>query len=475
MIQRYIGPYQLSHWLRKHNYTCQVLDFLKSGPVYQFKTKTVYDLTLPFIDKDTLIIGVSSTFMVGDELPSNIVDNIKSIREQFPHIKFVLGGNKAETYKPSTTSLFDCVVVGLAEDILLELVRYYETGQGEPKGFRELPHKVKFYREANEKKFDIQTSDFKWADNDCIQPGEVLPLEVSRGCIFKCKFCQYPLLGRSKFDYTRSMDLIREELIDNYRRFGTTNYYILDDTFNDTVDKVSAFYEMTQSLTFKIRYATYLRADLLDRFPETIKMLKDSGLSGAHFGIESFHPEASKSVGKAWSGKKAKEFLPDLIHNQWNDEVAIHISMIVGIADEPSQSHWDSAKWLYENKIPSWNFKPLIIVKDDGRVFNSEFGKNAESYGYLHTDPTNLLHWEHKSSGWTWPNAVETANAIKDYYNKYPSFKKYDSWSVVGLTTLGYDFNMLLSTPRYDTDKEDMRKRRNNWLKQYLDSVRELK
>lgn len=476
IIQRYMGPYQLSHWLRKHDYSCQVIDFLQAGPIYKFRTSTVLDITEQFITDETLMIGVSSTFMLDRTLPSNIIEAIAVIREKYPKIKFVLGGNKAEIYPPEITSLFDCVVVGLAEDILLDLVTFYKTGTNEPKGFRELPHKVKFYREAINKKFDIQTCDHKWHDNDCVQPGETLPIEISRGCIFKCKFCQYPLLGRSKFDYTRSMDLIYDEMMDNYRRFGTTNYTLLDDTFNDTPEKVKAFYEMTQRLPFKIRFVCYLRADLLDRYPDEVWQLKDAGLSGAHFGIESLHPEASKAVGKAWSGKRAKEFLPWLMHEAWNDDVALRITMLVGIGEEPIESIYESAQWMRDNKMTSWSFKPLGIVPNDGRAFMSEFGREAEKYGYTHPNPNDIYYWEHSLNDWNWYKAIRVSEDITQNIGMTPDNPdaRYNCWAHMSLMTYGFTHETLLKTHRHSLDKTKLRKQRNKWLKQYLNSVRAL-
>jgi radical SAM superfamily enzyme YgiQ (UPF0313 family) len=476
LAQRYIGPYQLAHWLRKHGYSTQVIDFVVKGSQAKYKVSTLWNLTEKFVSDETLVLGVSSTFFMKREFPDNIAKVLKKVRKKYPNIKLVLGGNKAETYSPEITALFDCVVVGLAEDILLELVEFCDTGTGEPKGVRELPHKVKFYRESNQTRFNIEECDHKWADNDLIMPGETLPLEISRGCIFKCKFCQYPLLGRSKNDYTRKMEHIRAELVDNYERFGTTNYYLLDDTFNDTVDKVKSFYEMTQTLPFQIRYATYLRADLLHRFPETIQMLKDSGLRGAHFGIETFHPEMSKLIGKGWSGKHAKEWLPWLIHEAWNDEVVIHISMIVGLAREDGVTETvedlqESSKWFLENKIGSWNFKPLGIEKYDGRAFSSEFSLNADKYGYYHPDDERYGYWQHKATRWTYDNATYIA---KDILNKQRRGLKWDSWGAISMMTLGYEWDHVRTAKRSSFSKDEMRERATIWFKTYYQRLLDL-
>lgn len=469
LAQRYIGPYQLSHWLRKHGYTAQVIDFVVKGPDTGYPIDLLAWMTKRFIDDETLVLGVSTTFFLDREFSERLVIVLKYIKKTYPHVKLVLGGNQAESYNPDVTSLFDCVVVGMAEDILLELVEFYKTGKNEPKGVRELPHRVKFYRDSNQKRFNIEESDHRWAENDLIMPGEVLPLEISRGCIFKCKFCQYPLLGRNKNDYTRKMEHIKSELIDNYERFGTTNYYLLDDTFNDTVDKVKNFYEMTQSLPFKIKFTAYVRADLLHRFPETIPMLKDAGLAGVHFGIESFHPEMSKLVGKAWSGKHAKEFLPWLTHEAWNDEVLVHMSMIAGLARadgvmETFTQLKESVQWSIDNNIPSCNFKPLMIEKYNGSSFSSEFSKNIEEYGYYHPNPEEPLAWKHKSSEWTLDNAVYVANNLNA---RRDPITKFDNWVAFALLTLGYDWEEIKSTARIDFDEAERERRVKEWFKQY--------
>ncbi len=476
LVQRYLGPYQLSSWLEQHDVTTQVIDFTVSGPSKKVRPETIFRETKKFITKATQCIGISTTFFnsyFGSSIPENLIEAMNLVRQDYPQIKFVLGGNKAEQYGPEITKLFDAVVVGLAEDVFLNLINYWKTGKNEPKKRRPLNNAgSNFYYNDDvvDKTFDIQTSRHKWRDRDLIMPGEALPLELSRGCIFKCKFCQYPLLGRSKYDYTRSMDCVREELVDNYERWGTTTYFVLDDTMNDTVQKITEFHAMTQTLPFKIRYGTYLRADLLHRFPETIPMLKESGLIGAHFGIETLHTEASKAIGKAWSGKQAKEFLPKLIHEDWNDEVSIHCSMICGLPGETEQSLIESRDWLIENRIPSWNFKPLGITRHDQHIFTSEFSKNADQYGYTHPRPEEPFYWENTIDGWNWEKAKSFAKVLnrgKRGKDGQMLHVIYDSWSVVSLLTLGYKYEDLITKPRGQLDREELRRRRDIWIKSY--------
>ena len=149
-----------------------------------------------------------------------------------------------------------------SEDVVLEYVNHIIKGEEPPIGEMVVPMLSRdtdekprmFYHTARNKRYNIELDDFKWTEQDGIIPDEPLPLDISKGCIFACAFCQYPHIGKTKFDYIRGMNYIEDELRFNYEKFGTTKYYILDDTFNDSVYKMQASKEMTDRLPFKIRY-----------------------------------------------------------------------------------------------------------------------------------------------------------------------------------------------------------------------------
>jgi len=451
--QRYIGPYQLGHWLEQHGYTYQVIDFIQQAPIAHIGADRLVELTEKFITNDTLAIGLSSTFFAMQRgVPVFVLDAMRTIRARHPAIKFVLGGNMAENITADITEQFDAVVIGLAEDVMLELLNWYSSKGKEPRR-RIIPAtRTKYYYSDDAvKQFDIQTNAHKWADKDCILPGEVLPIEISRGCIFRCRFCQYPLLGRSKHDYTRSMDCVRDELVNNYERYGVINYYLLDDTFNDTVIKVEAFANMIASLPFKMRWVGYLRIDLLHRFPETIAMVKESGLKAALFGIESFGKEAALAVGKGFSASHAQEFLPELIHGHWNDEIAAHISMIAGLPGDTKESLNASIDWFHANRIYCWDFKPLWINQHQGqKIFSSVFSREAPAYGYewpnsqtpvpmneggkQHVWNEAVSNWVNRKTGWTYSLAEQVAMQLNSRKSK---LHQACIWDDMSLTTIG--------------------------------------
>lgn len=470
--QRYIGPYQLGHWLEQQGYTYQVIDFIQQGANTHIGTDRLVELTEKFIDADTLAIGFSSTFFIyGRDVPVFVLDAMRTIRSRHPNIKFVLGGNMAENITADITERFDAVVIGLGEDIMLDLLNWYAGTGPEPRR-RVIPttRARYYYGDDANRRFDIQTNAHVWADKDCILPAEVLPIEVSRGCIFRCRFCQYPLLGRSKHDYTRSMDCIQNELINNYERWGVTNYYLLDDTFNDTVTKVEAWANMTARLPFRIRWVSYIRADLLHRFPETIAMIRDSGIQGAFFGIESFGREAALSVGKGWSASHAQEFLPELIHEHWDDQIAVHISMIAGLPGDTKQSLNATVDWFHDNHIHSWDFKPLWILQhQDQKIFSSVFSREAAAYGYTWPDSQAPANWVNPKTGWTYSLAETVATQLN---SRKTALHQNDIWLDMSLKTIGIaDAHLRPSTA---TDRAVAVRNTQQWYLDYFDRLQAL-
>jgi len=440
IFTRYVGPYKIAHWLRKNGYDCQVLDF-----VTQFTEDQLYKMITKFVNNDTLVLALSTTFMclgkfehsdrVVRSIPENVLNVLKKFKSEYPHVKIVTGGYKSD--RLSDWGVVDATVMSYttaSEDILLEYLRFLQGKSEEPMYVLYTRGKFRrIYNAAREPKYNIEHDDFRFVPQDYILPGEALPLDVSRGCIFACRFCQYPHLGKGKLDYIRGMNYIEDEMRYNHENFGTTGYMILDDTFNDTEHKMSQFLNMSQRLNFKIDYTAYLRAELIHRFPDTAHMLKDSGLFGAYHGLESLHPYASKLVGKGWSGKHAKEYIPKLYHEVWNREVTMHTNFIVGLPKETKEDLMGTVKWHRDNKLHTLYFSALGLWNPDDKThaysIQSEFDKNYSKYGF-----------NFDADGWvneTWKQ--QEANEFADHLNEITKIdKKCSVWSAPTLLWYGY-------------------------------------
>ena len=468
-VFRAIGPYQLAWHLRSKAYDCQVIDM-----VHTMTVDELVSYTEKFITPSTLCIGVSSTFFSEfidkakrnawlRRVPKLYQDAIKIIRQRYPHVKIVLGGGLCDLLHPEELEIFDVTVVGDAEDSFLEVLEEWRKGRkfvfaAESRGGKP------YITTAKDKHFNIEECSHKFTEQDCIIEGEALPIEISRGCIFRCKFCQYAHIGKTKFDYLRREELIKEELDHNFKHFKTTNYYILDDTFNDSDHKMQMWKRIVDSLSYKINYTGYLRADLLQRRQEHIELLKDTGLMSAFFGIESFHPDASRLVGKAWSGKGGKDFILKL-KDLWKDDITLHLSMIVGLPPEVEADYIDSQKWCFDNKIDSWNWNRLSITPGV-RLYSSEFDKNPEAFGFSYD--YNTLQWS------TAQMTQRGADAIVDKLNTALGYKlKYTSWNAMSLMNFGIERHVLNTQPMHSI-MHLVQRGRTPFIQQYKEKLKNI-
>jgi radical SAM superfamily enzyme YgiQ (UPF0313 family) len=477
-FQRAMGAYQIAHFLRSHGYTVQVIDFTDN-----FTDDELLEVSKKFITSDTIAIGLSTTFYTVNEVnskfihndrnkfeflefPTNVLSVIEKTKEIYPNIKVVIGGAKSEAGKNLPN--IDAVIHGYAEDKFLEYLNSLPNNKKRIKKsvFSLTNEQSKSYVEVQDdpivKEFSIENLDHRFLPNDVILRNETLPLEISRGCIFKCSFCAFPLNGKSKLDYIRDSNQIKDELIYNYENYGTTNYYLSDDTFNDSTEKVQRIHSVITSLPFKIQFTTYLRLDLLYAHKEQIPLMKEMGLVSPFFGIESLNQKSATSIGKGMNTTRAKDFLLELYYDYWKEEIPITCSFIVGLPYETKETINDTYTWVKNSPINSVFF-PLALTNKT--YYKSEFNTNYEKYGYKLDLDTG--YWENEHFNYT------EANTLAEQYNEellrkenYPS-----SWFLMTLLNHGYTLDDLRKTKTKDLSFNKILRNRQKNIKEYKEKL----
>ena len=165
--------------------------------------------------------------------------------------------------------------------------------------------------------------------------------------------------------------------------------------------------------------------------------LQESGLEACFFGLESLHPVASQAVGKGWSGKSAKEYIPHLLHNIWKDRVNVTTGFIAGLPGEDADSLRDTLTWVNDNDIMTFwlglgisSPASLAAGSMDGVAFYSEFERNAEQYSYKFDD----AGWWYNDL-WTHHSAQKFAMEDLNYKRK---LKRISCWFHIQLRAFGY-------------------------------------
>jgi len=439
------GSHRLASHLRENGYSCLVIDFSS------IITRNIYcEILDKSIGPTTLAVGFSTTWMpykfpdVGvrtrnpgeggekndqtrfneDSLITDFskdnysvwIDYIKKIN---PKTKTFIGGAKIDFYLNAPV---DHVIVGIGETETLDLL---DSLSG--KSRRIFNRIVDHDRKAHSPVWNFRTSITSYTDWDFIQPQETLNLEISRGCKFKCAYCSYPLIGQKTSDYLKHPDVIRKELIENYERWGTTKYFIVDDTFNDSTEKMQMFADISQRLPFEMKFWCYLRADILAAHPEQIRLLQDAGIAETYFGIETFNPKTAKFIGKGM----ASERLIDTIYqckDVWGDRSYIAAGIIIGLPYESTDTIYKAADFFRRNDCPIdlANTFPLSIIGNHNLVkymYMSEIDRNYSKYGYYFPNPEeNYFRWrkDDDTDIHSYDEAKRLSNEINSSFKKIP-------------------------------------------------------
>jgi len=437
-----IGAYKCAHSLRKNGYKCLVINH-----VGEYDFDEIVELLDLAIGDDTRLIGFSTTFMSNKlEIESGIptADIIlpqgpefenrlfRYIQNKNINIKTVVGGTKANANYSNRK--IDYVCLGYSEISIVNLMHHLARGDDLLNNNRNIFGRI-ILDDRYAPSYEFSKEDMIWLDTDVVNH-KCLPIEIGRGCIFRCKFCSYPMVGMKNLDYVKSITCLQNELQRNYEMFGVKNYHIVDDTFNDNMEKLRLIESAISNLDFQPEFWAYIRLDLVCTNPEMLGILYRIGVRSMQFGIETMHPGAAKTIGKGFDRRKMIAKL-DEIASQYPD-INTGSGFIVGLPGEAEDDIRATLKKLIskEIKLSYWNFQPLYLEQPDKVTHTSEFGRNFEKYGYIDQGTTTndtLINW--KSPTMTRDQSVSLAQEFNDISNKHGNGVR--GGTLMELTTYG--------------------------------------
>lgn len=491
-MSKTIGAYKVACSLRNAGYEVAVLHHL-----HVFTHEEIFDMLSQLISEQTLFVGINNFFYseldnigtsegggvqfthnkpgeVGAFIPHGAWFNqkIKSlIKKNNPKCKIVLGGPNASDSTNNTD--FDTIIVGYADTSIVNYADHLSKGATLEKSYHSI-HGPLIINDKKAENYAFSSTPMVYHNNDAILPGETLVTEISRGCIFKCAYCSYPLNGKKKMDFIKHKEILKQEFIDNYYRFGTTRYIFSDDTVNDSVEKCKMIYDISQQLPFKLEWWGYIRLDLLAAYPETVSLLFDSGLKAAYFGIETLDQKAASTIGKGGDRTRLIETVRN-VKKEYGNKICLHGGFIFGLPHESLESMKRTVEFLNSdaNPLDGWNAFPLRMRLDvDSQIsgFISDIDINYEKYGYTkiqnHTGRyQNTCLWKNEFTDF------ETVNKLVD-----DAYKANTKDTVTGIFALeimgmGYDEHKIFNQQHKDVDWHEIDKLKIIRAQDYRDAI----
>lgn len=361
------GAYIIAESLRNRGLKTQVIDMYLAFP-----KEKIFKLLEKFLSKQTKYVLVSTTlggvpgepFFSQTELDNAMSTIFYKAKSLAPFAKFIIGGSKIRY--DFTNLPFDYAVRGPGEIALEAILNHVELKN------------PLLYEKTNETKY-VSSEKYPYSTfnsdlgvvfrkEDCVLENETLPIEIARGCIFKCSYCDYELIGKKFRDFTKTEDILYETLMYNYEEHGITRYVITDDTVNDSIEKIELMHKVSKKLPFKWEFGGYFRIEPFSKHPEMASLLLEAGLVGVNFGIETFNKVSGSSIGKGF-GDRAKNTL-DRLKEIWGDKVIITINIIIGLPHDTLNDIYQQHEYIKNSKsIDVVNYHNLIIWRDNDKLF----------------------------------------------------------------------------------------------------------
>ncbi|MEW6455162.1 MAG: radical SAM protein [Acidobacteriota bacterium] len=139
---------------------------------------------------------------------------------------------------------------------------------------------------------------------------------TSRGCTFKCTYCNFTIMSKNRIRY-HSIDrviselrIINDTMVKENLLNESVNIY--DDAFSLNINRAKEICKRIAKENFKIKFSCETRVDRMDE--ELLELMKKAGIKDLSFGLESAVPEILRNIKKVGDFrtddfKKEKEFI----------------------------------------------------------------------------------------------------------------------------------------------------------------------
>jgi len=238
------------------------------------------------------IIGLTAmSFTVIDAL-----ETAKLAKAINPQVKIVMGGPHVHIFGKETLDLgnADFVILGEGEKTFYQLAKNIEDEEK----LKEVPGLVFYDQEHNlihtgPAQFIENLDELPFPARDLIDNKKyysvlgtsnlVTTMITSRGCPYRCLFCDRPHLG--KMFRARSPKNVVDEMEQCLNNYGIKEFLIYDDTFTVDRRRVIDICQEIEKRKLNIVWDIRARVDTIDK--ELLAIMKKAGCERIHYGVES--------------------------------------------------------------------------------------------------------------------------------------------------------------------------------------------
>ena len=330
-----------------------------------YNYKEIFDIAYGFVGR--YIEKANPAFLGFSVIDGNIDATLaiaKLIKEKYPHIKILMGGNGIEVldfgklpntqYKTKEYTFIDAFSRGDGEMTLVEILKsdWSESSLMNIKGLVWNCNGVFIH---NKTRPNIDMDSLPFPDYSSLEDNYYykstyqynVPLVMSRGCPYRCSFCSVPDFI-PEFRY-RTIDNVIEE-IEHWVAKGQTNFFCHDSIINGNPKWIKQFCETIIEKGLKITWGGNMRLQAPMRDLETMRLYRKAGLMKMITGFESASEPVLRHMKKYTDTKGVREIFENVrtinSENEWPMQFAMQI--IIGYLNEGEDDFQQTLDFIEE-------------------------------------------------------------------------------------------------------------------------------
>ena len=248
------------------------------------------------------------------------------IAKKFPKEKVIMGGVHASLLPDEALAYARQVVVGEAEDVIVDVVEGRRT---EPK----------VYGAPVENLDTLPNPDFSLIKGYRTFP-IIMPISTSRGCPFDCSFCSVTKMFGREYRFRSAQKVIAE-----MKSRNTKSFFFCDDNFTAHPKRTRVLLNLM--LKNKIReWVCQVRCDVA-KDNELLNLMAQAGCKVVCIGFESINPMTLK----AYQKRQTIDEIIGAIRSFHKSRIRIHGMFVLGAEDDSRNTIWETLKFAIKHRI----------------------------------------------------------------------------------------------------------------------------
>ena len=207
---------------------------------------------------------------------------------------------------------------------------------------------------------------------------------ASKGCPFKCSFCQWPQMMYKGKVALRKPENIIKEIKEAVKKYGFKSILFDDDTFNLGPERISKLCDYLKEIGMPWTCMTRLDCATNELFDKMI----DSGCIGLRLGVENFIVDVIKKKKKGLERSDFRATLEYLTKKYPN--VYIHLTMMKNLPGQTEEIHQEDMRILrelgYSTDNLYRNYQLSSCVAYPGTLLYEELKKNNDLTNFTRSE-----------------------------------------------------------------------------------------